>query len=133
MFLSVKVTDQPIPMDRIPIGRLREVPRAKPPGREDIPMIVDTTPKAFPRRPVHPELAAEHDRFQELLPELLKTHRDKWIAMKDGQIVAVGEDEVDVLTQAGEKQPGVLHHARLVTDQPLPIMRSGKFRELPPS
>jgi len=96
-------------------------------------MIADNRPKAYQRRPVNPELAAEHDRFVEMLPELMKTIPGKWIAMHNGEIVAVGEDEVDALTDAGERQPGVLHYSCCVTDQPLPIDRLPRYRERPAS
>ena len=83
------------------------------------------------RRPTHPELAVEHDRFLEMLPELMKTIPGKYIAMKDGEIVAVADDEVGALTAAYRLRPGVLFLARLVTDQPIPIEWLKGFRELP--
>ena len=86
-------------------------------------------PTRMQERPKNPELAVEHDRFVAMLPELLKTIPGKWIAMHEGEIVAVGDDEVDALTLAGERQPGVFHLSRLVTDQPIPIDRLPLMRE----
>lgn len=101
------------------------------PTLEELVAKLPPRPTRMQERPTHPELAAEHDRFVEMLPELLKTIPGKWIAMKDGRIVAVGDDEVDALTDAGEKQPGVLFLSRLVTDQPLDIERLRGPREVP--
>jgi hypothetical protein len=42
----------------------------------------------------------------------------------------VGDDEVDALTSAGEKQPGVFHLSWMVTDQPIPIDRLPLMREM---
>jgi len=100
------------------------------PTLEELVAQLPPRPTAYQRRPVHPELAAEHDRFVAMLPELMKTIPGKWIAMHNGEIVAVGDDEVDALTDAGEKQPGVLHYSCCVTDQPLPIDRLPLMSEL---
>src|SRR6266853_2032557 len=53
----------------------------------------DSVPREFPTRPIHPELAREFDEFQAMLPELLKTHRGKYVAMWHGKIVASGDNE----------------------------------------
>ena len=90
-------------------------------------------PTRMQERPTHPELAVEHDRFMEMLPELLKTIPGKWIAMRDGEILAVGDSPVRVLTAANRIRPGVHLLSRLVTDQPLPIERLPVCRERPRS
>lgn len=100
------------------------------PTLEELVAQLPPRPTRMQQRPTDPELAVEHERFVEMLPELMKTIPGKWIAMKDGVIVAVGEDEVDALTEAGEKQPGVFHLSRLVTDQPIPIDRLPLLREV---
>jgi len=92
-----------------------------------------TPPTAYQRRPVNPELAAEHGRFVAMLPELMKSIPGKYVAMNDVEIVTVADDEVDALTEAGEKQPGVVHLARMATDQPIPIDRLILYRRTPPS
>ena len=92
----------------------------------------DSRPRAFPRRPTHPQLAAEHDAFEQLLPELLKTHRGRYVAVSNGVVAAVGDSEVDVLTRAHEADPTALPLARLVTDKPQPIPRAGGVREVRP-
>lgn len=85
------------------------------------------------RRPVHPELAVEHDRFVAMLPELMKTIPGKWIAMNAGEIVATADDEVGALTAAYRLRPGVLFLSRLVTDGPIPMDRLPTVRERPRS
>src|SRR5581483_7304627 len=43
--------------------------------------------EVFPIRPSHPKLAREFDAFQKLLPDLLRSHRDQFAAVHDGQVV----------------------------------------------
>ncbi len=99
------------------------------PTLEEMVAQLPPRPTRMQERPKNPELAVEHDRFVAMLPELMKTIPGKWIAMHEGEIVAVGDDEVDALTEAGEKQPGIHHLARLVTGQPIPIDRLPLLRE----
>jgi hypothetical protein len=83
----------------------------------------DDRPRAFPRRPVHPKLAAEHDAFERMLPDLMTRYAGRYVALHDGVVVADGDTRVDALTRAHAAFPGVLVLARLVTDQPQPIPR----------
>lgn len=85
-------------------------------------------PKAFPPRPANPELAAEHDSFARMLPELMTLHGGKFVAVKGGVVVAVADTEVGALTAAHQLQPGALVLVRKVTDQPQPIERLPSFR-----
>jgi len=80
-------------------------------------------PARMQARPTHPEMAAQHDRFIALLPELMKSVPGKYVAMRDGQVLAVADDEVSALTAAHRLRPGVMILARLVTDQPIPVER----------
>ena len=88
----------------------------------------DNRPRVFPQRPTNPELAAEHDTFVKMLPELMTQYAGKYVALRGGAVVAVGETEVDALTRANELHPGILTLVRLVTDQPQPIQRIGSPR-----
>ena len=65
-----------------------------------------------------------------MLPELLKSIPDKWIAMKDGEILAVADDEVGALTTAGRAHPHLLTLAVKVTDGPIPMDRLPIRREI---
>ncbi len=93
------------------------------PIRRAPPPAIPARPSRMQARPLHPEMAAEHDRFVTMLPDLLKSVPGKYVAMRDGQILAVADDEVSALTAAHRLRPGVMILARLVTDQPIPVER----------
>ena len=97
----------------------------------DVILPPDNRPKVFPSRPTHPELAAEFDAFERLLPDLMERYAGKYVALRGGEVVAVADSEVGALTAAHQLKPGVLTYARLVTDQPQPIPRITTRRELP--
>jgi len=88
----------------------------------------DDRPKRFPSRPTNPDLIPEFEAFERMLPELLKTRAGKYVALRGGVVVAVGDTEIDVLTAAHRQSPGTLVYPRLVTDQPQPIPRIGSPR-----
>ena len=98
----------------------------------DVVLPPDDRPRVFPNRPTHPKLAAEHDAFERMLPDLMKQYAGKYVAIHDGGVVAVGNSSVDVLTAARVRFPGVLVLDRLVTDQPQPIPRIGSPRLVRP-
>src|SRR5262249_15236012 len=89
--------------------------------------------KVFPVRPTHPKLAREYDAFQRLLPELLATHRDQYAAVHDGEVVAIGPDRLDVISQAYARCGYQAIHVAQVTDQLQAVARSGLVRELTPA
>ena len=90
----------------------------------------DSRPRAFPPRPTNSVLAAEYDAFERMLPELLTRYAGKYVALRGGAVVAVGDTEIDARTAADQQQPGVPVYARLVTDQPQPMPRFGSPREV---
>jgi hypothetical protein len=51
------------------------------PTLEELVAQLPPRPTRMQERPKNPELAAEYDRFMGLLPELLKTIPNKWVAM----------------------------------------------------
>ena len=102
------------------------------PIRRMPPPVIPTRPSRMQSRPLHPEMAAEHDRFLAMLPELMKTIPGKHVALRDGQILAVADDEVSALTAARRVRPGVMILARLVTDQPIPVERLPILRPAAP-
>jgi hypothetical protein len=87
-------------------------------------------PKAFPPRPTDPALAAEYDAFERMLPELMRHHAGKYVALRGGVVVAEADTKIDAATAAHQQQPGVPAYTRLVTDQPQPIPRVGSPREV---
>ncbi len=81
-------------------------------------------------RPAHPKLALEEDAFRRLLPELLREHRGRYVALHQGAVLAVGDTEIATLNLAYRREPGALVLVRKVTDQPEPIERLPLFRPI---
>ena len=58
-----------------------------------------------------PDLSAPHDdkwrreqrAFRQLLPELLRTHLDKFVAIHEGRVVESGVDKLEVARRAYER------------------------------
>ena len=67
-----------------------------------------------------PETAYERERraFWELLPSLLETHRDQYVAIHDGKVVASGTDRVAVALEAYSRVGYVPLYLGHVTDEP---------------
>ncbi|MBA4186811.1 MAG: hypothetical protein C0467_02210 [Planctomycetaceae bacterium] len=91
----------------------------------------DNRPKAFPPRPTNAVLIPEYEAFDRLLPELMKQHAGRYVALRGGAVVAVADSEVSALTAAQQQSPGTPVYCRLVTDQPQPLERIPSFRQLP--
>lgn len=72
----------------------------------------------------------EYQAFQRLLPELLKSHRGKYVAIHDGQVIESGDDRLEVIFRALEKAGGVSIHVDLVAEQPPPPIRIPHYREV---
>ena len=75
-----------------------------------------------PYRP-HPKWVKEHEAFQKLLPQLLQTHRDKYVAIHEGKVVESGDDLISVALCAYKNHGYVPILVDLVTDRPKPIVR----------
>ena len=92
-------------------------------------VIVDTVePAGEVSRPTHPKLVREHNTFRTLLPSLLLDHPGKHVAIHDGQVIAVGDSSVAVLTAAAQTHPGAFPLVRLVSEQPPPPERLPSIR-----
>jgi len=65
----------------------------------------------------------EKEAFLRVLPDLLKTYRDKFVAIHDGAVVAVGDTRIDAAMKAYERVGYIPLHVGLVTDHPLPKVR----------
>lgn len=90
----------------------------------------DNRPRVFPPRPSDPALATEYDAFERMLPDLMTQCPGKYVALRGGVVVAVGDTKIDAATEAHRQQPGVPAYTRLVTDQPQPIPRIGSPRKV---
>jgi hypothetical protein len=67
--------------------------------------------------------AKEYETFRQLLPSLLTTHRGEYVAIHNGQVVASGDDQVEVALRAYDKVGYVPLHVGLVTTEPPPVIR----------
>ena len=79
------------------------------------------TPPASPSRNVWPGC---------LLPQLLATHRDKYVAVHNEQVVDSGDDKVALALRVLVKVGNVPVHVGRVSEKPEPMARSGVRREL---
>jgi hypothetical protein len=70
----------------------------------------------------------EYQAFLRLLPELLKTHRGKYVAIHDEQVIESGDDRLEVIFRALGKAGGVSIHVDLVSEQPPPPIRIPHYR-----
>ncbi len=80
--------------------------------------------------PPHNKWEREYQAFRRLLPQLLATHRDKYVAVHDGQVVDSGDDKLPLVLRVLAKVGNVAIHVGLVTEEPQPICRSGMRREV---
>lgn len=83
------------------------------------------------RLPEPPMTKFERERraFFNLLPELLKTHRDQFVAIHDEQVIESGPVRCDVVFRALERARNNIYVGR-VTVEPDPVCRSGIRRDL---
>lgn len=116
----------------VPVGEAEfEIVVRAPVAEFAVPLPPDARPTALPPRPTHPQLAAEFDAFERLLPDLLREYAGRFVALRGGAVIAVADSEVAALT-AARAVPGTgMAYARLVTDQPQPLERLPSFRERP--
>jgi hypothetical protein len=70
----------------------------------------------------------EYMAFLRLLPELLPTHRGRYIAIHDGEVVDVDADDITLIRRVHARIDYVPIHVGLVTEQP-PVIRIPHYRE----
>ncbi len=73
----------------------------------------------------------EQAAFRRLLPALLQTHRDQYVAVHEGQVVESGPGKLDVAARAYARFGYVPIYVSLVTDRPLSPVRIPSPRLLP--
>ena len=78
-----------------------------------------------PVLPAPPEdkFRKEQQAFHRLLPELLRTHRDQYVAIHEGQVVESGADQIEVAERAYARFGYIPILVTLVTDRPRPVIR----------
>jgi hypothetical protein len=72
----------------------------------------------------------EYESFRRLLPQLLATHRGRYVAIHDGQVVDTGDDKLALALRVLAKVGNVPIHVGLVSDEPPAMARSGVRREV---
>jgi Family of unknown function (DUF5678) len=79
-----------------------------------------------------PETKFQRERraFQALLPILLPTHRDQYVAIHEGQVVEWGDNLIEVAERAYDKYGYVPIYVGLVTDKPIPPVRLPSVRTI---
>jgi hypothetical protein len=72
----------------------------------------------------------ERQAFHRLLPELLKTHRGRYVAIHNEQMVDEGPDRLSVAMRVLQQIGNVDIYVGLVSEQKEPVSRSGVIRLL---
>jgi len=74
----------------------------------------------------------ERSAFLRLLPDLLKTHQGKYVAIHEERVVGEGDDKVAVALATYRQFGYVEIYVGLVTTQPEVPLRAGRYRLVPP-
>lgn len=82
--------------------------------------------------PAEDKLRTERQAFHRLLPELLRTHRDQYVAIHEGQVVGSGADQVEVAEHAYDRFGYMPILVTRVTDRPRPPIRIPSPRAIRP-
>ncbi len=81
-------------------------------------------------RPRESKLERERRAFVRLLPQLMTTHHGHYVALHEEQVVDSGPARLEVAMRVLRRVGSVDIYVGLVTDQPLPVARSGVRRDL---
>ena len=74
----------------------------------------------------------EYQAFLHLLPDLLKTHQGKYVAIHDERVVGEGDDKVEVALAAYRQFGYVEIYVGLVKNPPGETVRMTRYRLVPP-
>jgi PHD/YefM family antitoxin component YafN of YafNO toxin-antitoxin module len=66
-------------------------------------------------------LAPEIEAYKKMLPELLKTHKGKWVAIHQGRLVSAADDRVALLKHVRRAYPHQATYCVLVEERHPPI------------
>jgi hypothetical protein len=83
----------------------------------------ETLPAPVLPAPPEDKFRKEQQAFRRILPELLRVHRDQYVAIHEGQVVESGTDKLEVADRAYARFGYVPILVTLVTDRPLPVIR----------
>ncbi len=110
----------------VPESREVTLPRDVPVGR--VKLTVQSPPAPLPG--ISEKAQRERAAFYRLLPQLLKSHYGKVVAIHDEKVIAVGDERRPVLDAARMIAGYVDLHVASVLEK-LPVERLVGFRELP--
>jgi hypothetical protein len=65
----------------------------------------------------------EHRAYLKMYPQLLQTHRGKYVAIHEGKLVESGDDKIEVALRAYARHGYVPIYVTLVTDEPPQVVR----------
>jgi hypothetical protein len=74
----------------------------------------------------------EYQAFLRLIPQLLQTHRGKFVALHGEQVVDSGDDPIALIKRVHARHGYVPIHVDQVTDQPAAPIRIPHYREYRP-
>ena len=84
---------------------------------------LDVLPAPVLPAPLKDKWRHEQEEFRRQLPELLKSHRNQYVAVHGGKVVESGPDKLKVAERAYAQCGYVPIYVSLVTDQPPPRCR----------
>jgi hypothetical protein len=84
---------------------------------------IETFPAPVLPSPPEDKFRRELQAFHRLLPELLRTHPDQYVAIHEGQVVQSGADQIEVAECAYARFGYIPILVTLVTDRPRPVIR----------
>jgi len=91
----------------------------------------ETLPAPVLPPPPEDKFRSEQRAFHRLLPELLPTYRDQYVAIHEGRVVESGEDKLEVAGRAYARFGYIPILVTLVTDQPQRPSRIPSPRVIP--
>jgi hypothetical protein len=86
----------------------------------------------LPPPPPPTKLERERRAFLRLLPDLLKTHKGKYVAVHEKRVVGEGDNLIDVAREAYGRYGYIPIYVDLVTDEPVEPIRIPHFRVINP-
>ena len=109
----------------VPESRQVTLPDSVPVGK--VKVIVQTTTPLAPLPDTSEKFERERAAFFRLLPELLKTHRGKVVAIHNEQVIAVGDERRPVINEATRIAGDVDLYVETVAEE-WPVERVGTRR-----
>jgi hypothetical protein len=73
--------------------------------------------------PIDDKWRCEQRAFRKLLPDLLRLHRDQYVAIHEGRVVGSGDDKLEVARRAYSRFGYVPIFVSRVTDEPIAPVR----------